>query len=146
MTSLNSESNYIILTKQIDEIVSQAISSAIKYEKLTGRKLGITGEIGEYKVCKKLGLNLLKDRQSAGYDAVDKDGKKYQIKTRRVSGKKGRIGKFSEHFFDFAVLALLDENYEITDLFTVEFDKINEIISIAKNRNPSFSKFKSVCK
>ncbi len=123
-------------------IISAVIKSAIKYEKLTGRKLGITGEIGEFLVCKKLKLKFLKNPQVAGHDAVDTRGKKYQIKSRRVSHQKGRIGRFSKHKFDFAILVVLDENYKILEIWKTSYKKLKPILD--RNIKPGFSQFKSI--
>ena len=59
--------------------MSGLVKSAVEYEKVTGRDPGITGEVGEILVSDKLNLLLLSDRINAGFDALSKDGKKYQI-------------------------------------------------------------------
>ena len=43
----------------------------------------LVSEYGEYVVCKKLGLERTKSTVAIGYDAVDKWGKKYEIKARK---------------------------------------------------------------
>jgi len=65
--------------------VKSAIDVALEYEAATSgkRKLGITGEVGEVLVCHKLGLKLVLDSRSEGFDALDKNGLRVQIKTRR---------------------------------------------------------------
>lgn len=128
----------------MSKIISAVIKSAIDYEESTGRKLGITGEIGEWLVCgiEELGLTLNTDPQVPGYDALDKNGKKYQIKSRRVDHNGGKIGKFSKHKFDFAILVILDENYKISEVYKTSYKKLESILGI--NRSPSFSKFKKI--
>src|SRR3989338_4701641 len=107
----------IKITPAIWQTVRKVVSVALKYEKLTGRNLGITGEVGELLVCQKLKLKLSADPLTAGYDAVDKNRKRYQIKTRRAHNDRGRISSFSKHGFDYAVLITLGKNYKISGLW-----------------------------
>ncbi len=51
----------------------------------------LVGDIGEFRAAQKLGLELATPG-TKGYDAIDKDGKKYQIKTRKSSYKNSRPG------------------------------------------------------
>ena len=137
----------ILITPNIKKVVVDAIKIAIDYEKLTGRKLGITGEIGEILTCDKLGLKLLANPISSGYDAIGKNNKKkYQIKTRRGDSNKGRISRFSKHPFDYAILTILKSNYDIRGLWQVSFPKLKPILDRCKRRNPSVTKFKSLAK
>lgn len=142
----------IPITSKIKKVVIDVIRIAILYEKLTGRKLGITGEVGEILVCshkkfKPLGLKLLSDPISAGYDAVDKRGNCYQIKARR-GGKTNaaRLSRFSNHKFHFAVLAIFDKNYKIKELWQVSYKKLLPIIQKCTHRNPSLGQFKRAAK
>ena len=104
--------------------VKSAIDVALEYEAATNgkRKLGITGEVGEVLVCYQLGLRLVLDSRLEGFDAVDRDGLRVQIKTRRgesegLPSKAGRISRFSEHEFDYALLALLDHEYQLCEIW-----------------------------
>ncbi len=136
------KNNIIQITPEILRSVKKSIKCAIEYEKLTGRKLGITGEVGEILVCKKLNLNLLKNDIAAGYDALDNRGKRYQIKTRKGETNKGRLSSFSKHEFDYAVLAILDKEYNLVELWQTTFGKIKPVINKNKGRNPSLRDFK----
>lgn len=143
----------IRITPSILRAVKRGISAALEYEKkLTGRKLGITGEIGEVLTChdqklKKFKLELLENPLSAGYDAVDKNKKSYQIKTiRKVNWKRrrvGEVGTFSKHKFDYALLSLLNEGYEIKEIYRAGFKKLSPILR-RKNYRISIQKFISV--
>jgi hypothetical protein len=127
-----------------EKLINSICRNAVEYENITGRKLGITGEIGELSACDVLGWELNENPQVAGYDALDKNRKRYQIKSRRVDHKKGRIGRFSEHKFDFAILVVLDENYKILEIWETSYKKLEPILD--EKRNPSFSKFKKISK
>jgi hypothetical protein len=130
----------------ICKITRQVIHTAIAYENITGRKLGITGEIGEVLVCKELGLKLLSNPIAAGFDAVNDNGKKFQIKTRRgkTDSPGARIGSFSKHKFDEAILAILDNNYNIVELYKATYRKLEPILKRHKKRNPTLHQFKRV--
>lgn len=127
-------------------VVEKIISLAMKYENLTGRKLEITGEVGEILVCnckerklKELKLKLAANQQTPGYDAVDKNGKKYQIKTRRaINWDRRYLGrvKFSMHKFDYAIFAILNNEYELKELYKISYKKLTRILERYPRRNP----------
>ena len=128
-----------------------AIKVALAYETATHgkRKLGITGEVGEVLVCHQLGLKLVLDSRSEGFDAMDKDGLRVQIKTRRSETEglprdAGRTGIFSKHEFDYALLALLDNKYELCEIWQADYNKLKPIIEKQKRRQPNLSSFKRV--
>jgi hypothetical protein len=56
---------------RIMEILRDAKKLAQEYRTLTGKPLGITGEVAEYEAARLLGVQLTPARQ-AGYDAIDK--------------------------------------------------------------------------
>ena len=64
------------------EILSEAKRLAQEYRALTGKPLGVTGEVAEYEAARLLAVDLTPARH-AGYDAVRPgDGRRYQIKGR----------------------------------------------------------------
>jgi len=104
------------------DAVRAVIESSRAYEEAVGgsRKMGITGEVGEILACHHLGLSLCMDPRSEGYDAVDREGRHVQIKTRRSESgglprDVGRIGTFSDHPFDYALLVVLNEDYSLAE-------------------------------
>ena len=132
-------------------IIKSAINVALEYEAATNgkRKLGITGEVGEVLVCRQLGLRLVLDSRSEGFDALDKDGLQVQIKTRRSESEglprdAGRTSSFSKHKFDYTLLALLDHKYQLREIWRADYNKLKPIIEKQKRRNPNLSSFKSV--
>ena len=147
----------IKIDDKIMNVVESAIKVALEYEALRGRrKLGITGEIGEVLVCyhlyDSLGLRLVKDPRSEGYDAVHRCHKKVQIKTRRsespgLPGNAGRTSRFSKHSFDYALLGILDhDTYQLCEVWRADYDSLKPIIEKREGRNPSLSSFKCVGK
>lgn len=107
-------------TGQVEKVLEQARKAAVRYYKLTGKPLGITGEIGEYLAAKKLRFTLADARQ-AGYDATDKRRRKIQIKTRRVPKGKSlggqRMGRIRlDHEWDVLMLVMLDEHFDVVSI------------------------------
>lgn len=98
------------------EILERARQVAIDYYSLTGKPLGITGEIGEYLTANILGLELAEAR-APGYDAIDAVGRKIQIKARclpvdcKLTGQ--RLGSIRlDHEWDCVMVILLNERFE----------------------------------
>ena len=96
---------------------------ARKYRVLTGRPLGITGEIGEYEAARLLRLELAQVRQS-GFDAVRETRgrpERIQIKTRCLlpGAKRGqRIGRIDlGKKWDAVLLVLLNGNFETDSIY-----------------------------
>jgi hypothetical protein len=74
-------------TDSVFRVLKEAKELAQRYRKLTGKPLGITGEVGEYEAARLLGVELAPARQ-AGYDATEnRDGqlRRLQIKTSALS-------------------------------------------------------------
>ncbi len=55
---------------RILEIIGEAKRLALEYRRLTGKPLGITGEVAEYEAARILGIQLSPARQE-GYDATE---------------------------------------------------------------------------
>lgn len=103
------------------EILSTAKRLAQEYRTVTGKPLGVTGEVAEYEAARLLGVELTPARQ-AGYDAVRAtDGRRYQIKGRSLPPgcKPGqRLGSIDiTKNFDAVLMVLLDEDFEATEIF-----------------------------
>jgi len=100
------------------EILREAKKLAQRYRGLTGKPLGITGEVAEYEAARILGIKLTPARQ-AGYDAIE-NGRRLQIKGRcLLPGSKpgqrlGSIDRLKE--FDAVLLVLLDENLDALEI------------------------------
>lgn len=128
-------------------------SLAIEYEQFFSfqRRLGITGELGEILICHLFGLDLVKSDINEGFDAVDLDNRRVQIKSVRKRPNKedfrsngGRLSKFSEHEFDYCYLILFDKNYFPTEIWKASMEDLKPIIEKHKRRNPTVSEFKHI--
>ena len=107
---------------QISAVLERAKDAAVDYYDLTGKPLGITGEIGEFYASKYLKLDLAEAR-TPGYDATDKSKRrrKIQIKSRAVEEAKPlggqRVGKINlEHEFDVVLLVLMNKRFELMQI------------------------------
>ncbi len=105
---------------EIGKVLKAAKSLARRYRKLTGKPLGVTGEVAEFSAAQLLGLTLAPARQ-AGFDATRRKGGKiirYQIKGRCIPSdakRSQRIGTIRfKHKWDAVLLVLLDENMNTT--------------------------------
>ena len=141
---------------KIAEILHEAKSLAIKYRKLTGKPLGITGEVAEFSAAQILGLELSEARQS-GYDAIRcEDGKeiKIQIKGRCIpnNARPGqRIGSIRlDKEWDAVILVLMDEDLEVLSMYEADRPEIKRALlapgSKARNERGALavSKFKAI--
>ena len=105
------------------------IELARGYRQSVGRRLPITGELGELLACKVLNLCRVSEGNE-GYDAVDPQGRKFQIKARAPSlgvdrvDRGGRISRFHSFDFDYALLVLFDSQYDLEGIWEADVSSI----------------------
>ncbi|SOZ17284.1 DUF6998 domain-containing protein [Cupriavidus taiwanensis] len=146
----------MMTTDPVLAILAEAKKLAQRYRLLTGKPLGITGEVAEYEAARILGVELTAARQ-AGYDAIEvRDGQpvRLQIKGRCVleGSKPGqRMGAIDvEKDFDAVLLVLLDGDFEATAIYEAPRDAVVSALTApgSKSRNErgalGVSKFKSI--
>jgi len=107
-------------------ILGEAKTLAQEYRRLTGKPLGITGEVAEYEAARILGVELTPARQ-AGYDAVEHTNgtsRRLQIKGRCLLDdcKPGqRLGSIRlEKDWDAVLRVLLDQNFDAFEIYEAE--------------------------
>ena len=143
-------------TERILEILAEAKKLAREFRVLTGKPLGVTGEVAEYEAARLLGVNLQPARQ-AGYDATETIAgqvRRLQIKGRCVldGGKPSqRMGSIdTAKDFDSVLLVLLDGNLDATVIYEAEREAVISALTApgSKSRNErgalGVSKFKSI--
>lgn len=118
--------------KKIGLILERARKAAIDYYKITGKPLGITGEIGEYLGAKELGLKLAQAREP-GFDAKDKKGNRIQIKARSIPKSKKmtgqRVGGIRlDSPWDKVLLVLMDEHFEAVSMHIANRPEIEKAL------------------
>jgi len=138
------------------QILSKIKILATKYHSLTGRPLGVTGEMAEYEAVRLLNLDVSQVRQT-GFDAIRKTKKcikKIQIKGRvlQATSKQGqRLGAIQlDKEWDSVILVMMDNKFSPTEMD--EADRVDVEAALtkpgSKARNErgqlSVSKFKSI--
>ena len=121
-----------------DQLIDQIAALAVLYKKRFGKSLGVTAEIGEYKAAKLLKLHRAEGNINKGFDAYD-GKKRVQIKTRISSSKAQRTGFFKSGDFDYALLVLLSDEYEVLKIYKAERKRILKEIQNQSYSKPSLS-------
>ena len=142
--------------QEIEPLLNQAKGLAKRYRALTGKPLGITGEVAEFYAAKYLGLRLSPAREP-GYDGIMQEGDKkirVQIKGRCIpkKAKPGqRLGSIKlDKEWDRIVLVLMDEYLEVTKIYEADRKAVERALrapgSKARNERGALSvnKFKSI--
>lgn len=141
----------------IKALLRQAKKLAVEYYGLTGKPLGVTGEVAEYEAAEKLGLTLTNAR-SPCFDAYREwhgQQERFQIKGRAVSfldKYRGRVPRIRcDGEFEAVLLVLLDRaTFEAIEIWRAERDKVRARLdapgSRARNERGSLgiSQFKSI--
>jgi hypothetical protein len=143
---------------RIMEILREAKKLAQEYRVLTGKPLGVTGEVAEYEAARILSVELTPARQ-AGYDAIEQSNgltRHLQIKGRCLlpGCKPGqRLGRIDvTKAFDAVLMVLLDENFDALEIYEAERAAVLSALAEpgSKSRNVrgalGVSKFKSIGK
>lgn len=144
------------MSERVMAILADAKRLAQEYRLVTGKPLGITGEVAEFEAARILGVELTPARQ-AGYDAIEHvDGtiRRLQIKGRcRLDGSKRsqRLGSIRvNHDWDAVLMVILDQNFDAIEIY--EADRAAVVAALtapgSKARNEAgamaVSKFKSI--
>lgn len=138
----------------IAEVLERARRAAIDYYRLTGRPLGIAGEIGEYHAAALLGLTLA-DARAPGFDAIDGGGRRYQVKSRSLSELAHRrnqmLGSIKlEHPWDAVLFVLMDETLQPLEIWEASREAVTAALTApgSKARNErgamAVSKFRQI--
>jgi hypothetical protein len=143
-------------SEEIMETLAEAKKLAQRYRALTGKPLGVTGEVAEFEAARILGLELVPPRQ-AGYDAIrNENGKlmRLQIKGRCIlpGSKPGqRIGRIDVNKeFDGVLLVLMDEALDATAIYEADRESVIAALTApgSKSRNErgalGVAKFKAI--
>lgn len=141
--------------EQLLDVLDRVKPLAARYYSLTGRPLGITGEVAEYEAARLLGVEPSPVRQS-GYDAIRRVGRRIeylQIKGRCLpkGSKSGqRLGAIRlDAQWDAVLMVLLDESFEATVIHEADRSAIAEgfasrgqrpVTNVASSALPSSSR------
>jgi len=142
--------------RKLFKLLGEVKQLAREYRELTGRPLGVTGEVAEYEAVRLLGLELAAVRQ-AGYDAIRNTAggrQRLQIKGRCIlpGSKTGqRVGGIKlDKAWDSVLLVLLDERFDATAIYEADRPAVEAALLApgSKSRNErgalAVSKFRSI--
>jgi hypothetical protein len=137
---------------RILEVLRAAKSLAQEYRRLTGKPLGITGEVAEYEAARLLGVELTPARTAT--EVRDGVVRRLQIKGRCLlpNCKPGqRVGSIDiEKEWDATLLVLLNENFDATAIYEADRPAIIAALTApgSKARNERWAlgvaKFRSI--
>lgn len=96
------------------------------------------GDIAEALAARRLGLTVVERNSEKGHDAVDADGRRYQVKARRItpqnkSRQLGNIRDLDDDPFDFLVAVLFDEWLNVTEMWIVTPDVVRDYARYSKH-------------
>ena len=119
--------------------LNSSIIDELKSRKIVRTKNNPVGDYTEWLVAKNLGLELA-GNSSAGYDGIDPEGKKIQIKGRRITAEnKSRqlsgIRKLEERDFDQLAAVIFDENYDVIDAVLIPHEVVREYATYRSHVN-----------
>ncbi|MDZ7895233.1 MAG: hypothetical protein U5M50_09935 [Sphingobium sp.] len=148
-----------ITIHQLPALVQRIRDVALEYYQVTGKPLGVTGELAELAAAEILGV-VLSDARQAGYDAIDHSclpPRRVQIKGRAINVTRPYIGRCPSikcgGLFDDVLLVLLDkvtlkpfEIWRSTEADVIQ--RLNAPGSKARNERSSMgiSQFRSIAK
>lgn len=135
--------------EEVLNILQEAKLLERRYRVLTGKPLGVTGEVAEFEAARILDLDLTPARQ-AGHDAIEVRGGgqiRLQIKGRclPLNAKRGqRIGSISLNpEWDSLLMVILDEDLDAVAIYEAPRDKILGLLdtpgSKARNQRRSLA-------
>lgn len=140
----------------LEEILAKARDLAVEYYNLTGKPLGITGEVAEYEAARVLGLELCGAREP-GCDAVrsvNGRSERLQIKGRWFATKPppgARVGRIDlKQDWDFVILVILDQSYRPVVMYEAPRDRVTSVLqkpgskSRTERGQMSISQFKAI--
>jgi hypothetical protein len=152
-------SNIEAESEALKALLREAKALAVRYYTLTGKPLGVTGEVAELEAAEKLGLTLTEVR-TAYYDVISEDNgetQRYQIKGRAIDRRdpyKGRMSSINcDADFEWVLLVLLDRaTYEALEIWRARREDVLVRLeapgSKARNRRGSLGilQFRSIAR
>ena len=116
-----------------------SVISELKAQNVVRTQNNPVGDYTEWLLAKGLKLRLAHN-SSSGYDAIDEEGKKYQIKGRRVSQTNqskqlSALRNYDKKDFDYMVAVVFDEHFEVIEAHKIPHEVIGEYSKYRKHDN-----------
>lgn len=98
-----------------------------------------TGDYAEWLVSKQLGLTLAA-KSEKGFDAVDAEGFRYQVKSRRhnadnASSQLGVIRDLESQGFDYLIAVVFDAEWNVLRAAKIPYRLVNKLATFSKRQN-----------
>lgn len=106
-----------------------AVIAKLRHRKVVKTENNPIGDYTEWLVCNRLGLQV-QGNSKAGFDAVDPQGVRYQIKGRRSSLNSVQfspIRNFEKRNFAFVVAVIFNMDYSIRLAVKIAYDAVPEL-------------------
>jgi Family of unknown function (DUF6998) len=89
------------------------------------RTSNLIGDYAEWLVANRLGFHLERN-SNPGYDAIDGNGIKYQVKSRHITPENrpkqiGNIRDLSKHGFDFLIAVIFNEDFTVRRVLKISY-------------------------
>lgn len=115
------------------------IVEELKERKIIKTRNNPVADYSEWLVWKTLGF-FLQRNSNAGFDALDREGKKYQIKGRCLSDvnksrQLGVIRNLKDNKFDFLIGTIFDKNFTVLEAYKIPHDLITEHARFSSHQN-----------
>ena len=96
-------------------------------------------DYAEKVAVERLGLEQV-GKEEKGFDAVDAQGHKYQIKGRRItrhnqSRQLSVIRNLSERLFDYLIAVIFDESFGVKEIWKIPYEFVKECSKPSKHQN-----------
>lgn len=116
-----------------------AATNELKVRNVVRTQNNPLGDYTEWLVAKSMELKLAASSK-AGYDGIDSNGMRVQIKGRRITLKNkstqlSAIRKYNEKDFDVLVAVIFDENYDIIEAVLVPHEIVGKYASYREHVN-----------
>lgn len=107
------------------KVLEAAVAAMANFRKTFGRDLTLSF-VAELYAARQLGLELCHAVNEPGFDAVDAQGKRYQIKYRSPRTLNMEVNNFD---FDYLVLVNVDDNCVLSGMWLATTSQANEIFA-----------------
>ena len=116
---------------EIQELITNYINSrdALKVAGILRTDRNLQGDYAEWIVAKKLNLALSESTIQKGFDAVDAEGKTYQIKSRMVYATDQQTSfdfQSPEHKFDYLIAVFFSKELDVIKIIKVRYQDVLE--------------------
>jgi len=123
---------------RVRKVLTKAKRLAVEYKAITGRPLGIAGEVAEFEAARLLKLTLAPARET-GFDAfrrVRGRRQRLQIKCRVVVNKKSqKMGAIIvAKPWDAILLVTMDGNFDVTGIWEASRAKVVRLLGKSKSK------------